>query len=76
MGSSPSHEPVDGSTLPLEGVDHIWSRQRLPSRVLHVGQSVSHYLVEEGTHDLPGMAVHVARDPLHPTSPSQPPDGA
>ena len=70
-----STEAVEGTSLPLEGVDHIHGGDRLPLGVLGVGDGVADDVLEEDLENASGLLVDEARDPLDAAPPGQAPDG-
>lgn len=70
-----SSETVDGSSLSLEGVDHIHSGDGLSPGVLSVGHGVSDDALEEALKDLPGVIIDEGGDSLDTSSSGEPADG-
>ena len=73
--SSLSTESVQGTSLPLQGIDHIHGGDSLPLGVLGVGNSIPDDILKEDLEDTTGLLVDEARDPLDSTPPCQPTDG-
>ena len=70
-----SSETVDGSSLSLEGVDHIHGGDGLSPGVLSVGDGISDDTLEEALKDLPGVIIDEGRDSLDTSSSGEPADG-
>ena len=68
-------ESVEGTSLPLEGIDHIHGGDGLPLGVLGVGDGVPDDVLKENFEDSTGLLVDQAGDTLDTSSPGQPPDG-
>ena len=57
-------ESVQGTSLPLEGIDDIHSGDSLPLSVFGVGDSVTDDVLKEHLEDTSGLLVDQARDTL------------
>ena len=57
-------ESVQGTSLPLEGIDDIHSGDSLPLGVFGVGDSVTDDVLKEHLEDTSGLLVDQARDTL------------
>ena len=68
-------ESVEGTSLPLEGIDHIHGGDGLPLGVLGVGDGIPDDVLKEDLEDSTGLLVDESRDTLDSSSPRQPPDG-
>ena len=68
-------ESVDGTSLTLEGVDHIEGGHRLPPRVFRVGHGVFDHILQKGLDHRSGFLIDLARDSLHSAPPRQSADG-
>ena len=68
-------ESIEGTSLPLEGIDHIHSGDGLPFGVLSVGDGVPDDVLKEHLEDTTGLLVDESRDTLDSSTTSQPPDG-
>merc|ERR1719347_2478091 len=67
-------KPVQGATLPLEGIHNIHSSNSLPLSMLSVSDSIPDDILKEHLQDTPSLLIDETRDPLHPTPPSQSPN--
>merc|ERR1712129_86522 len=67
-------ESVEGTPLPLEGVDHVHGGDGLPLGVFGVGDGVADHVLEEDLEDAPGLLVDEARDPFDAAPPGEAPD--
>ena len=70
-----STEAVQGTSLALEGVDHIEGGHGLAAGVLGVGDGVTDHVLKEHLEDTAGLLVDEATDTLDATTASQTPDG-
>ena len=68
-------ESIEGTSLPLESVDHVHGGDGLPLGVLGVGDGVPDDVLEKHFEDSTGFLVDQARDTLDSSTTSQPPDG-
>ena len=59
-----STEAVQGTSLPLEGVDHIHGGDGLPLGMLGVGDGIPDDVLKEDLEDSTGLLVDESRDPL------------
>ena len=66
---------VEGTSLPLQGVDNIHGGDSLSLSVLSVGDGITDDVLEEDLEYSTSLLVDQAADSLHTTSPSQTPDG-
>ena len=63
-GESLTSESIQGTSLPLEGIDHIHGGDSLPLGVLGVGDSIPDHVLKEHLEDSTGLLIDEARDPL------------
>ena len=68
-------ESVEGSSLPLEGVDNVHGGDGLPLGVLSVGDSVPDDVLQEDLENATGLLVDEARDTLDSSTTGQSPNG-
>ena len=68
-------EPVEGASLPLEGVDNVHGGHSLPLGVLGVGDGVADHVLKEGLEDATGLLVDEAGDTLDSSTAGQTTDG-
>ena len=68
-------ESVEGTSLPLEGIDHIHGGDGLPLGVLGVGDGIPDDVLKEDLEDSTGLLVDESRDTLDSSTTRQPPDG-
>ena len=68
-------ESVQGTSLALEGVDHIHGGHGLPLGVLGVGDGITDDILEENLENTTGLLVDEAGDALDTTTTSQTADG-
>ena len=68
-------ESVDGTSLTLEGVDHIEGGHRLPPRVLGVGHGVFDHILQKSLDHRSGFLIDLARDSFDSAPPRQSADG-
>ena len=68
-------ESVEGTSLPLEGIDHVHGGDGLPLGVLGVGDGIPDDILKEDLEDTTGLLVDESGDTLDSSSPRQPPDG-
>ena len=68
-------ESVEGTSLPLEGIDNIHGSNGLPLGVFGVGDSVPDDVLEEHLEDTSGLLIDEARDTLDTTTACQTADG-
>ena len=62
-----SSESIEGTSLPLEGIDHIHGGDSLPLGVLGVSDCISDDVLKEDLEDTTGLFVDEARDTLDTT---------
>ena len=70
-----SAEPVDGSSLTLEGVDDIEGGDGLAASVLGVGDRVTDDSLQEGLEDSAGLLVDESGDSLDSSTAGETADG-
>ena len=70
-----SSESVEGTSLPLEGIDDIHSGDSLPLGVLGVGDGITDDVLEEDLEDTSGLFVDQTGDSLDTASSSESTDG-
>ena len=79
MGSKKSRclttESVEGTSLPLQGIDDIHGGDGLPLGVLGVGDGIPDDVLKEHLEDTTGLLVDEAGDPLDSSPPRQTADG-
>ena len=68
-------ESVEGTSLPLQGIDDIHGGDGLPLGVLGVGDGITDDVLKENLEDTTGLFVDETADSLHTTSASQTADG-
>jgi hypothetical protein len=68
-------ESIEGSTLPLKGIDNVHGSHSLPASMLRVGNSISDDILEEDLEHAARFFVDEAADPLHAASASEAADG-
>ena len=68
-------ESVEGTSLPLEGIDDIHSSDGLPLGVFSVGDGITDDVLKEYFEDSTGLFVDQARDTLDTTTSRQTADG-
>ena len=68
-------ETVQGTSLPLEGVDYVHSGDGLPLGVLGVGNGIADNVLQEYLEDTSGLLVDKAGNTLDTTSAGQTTDG-
>ena len=66
-----STESVEGTSLPLEGIDDIHSGDSLPLGVFGVGDGITDDVLKEDLEDTTGLLVDQARDTLDTTTTRQ-----
>ena len=64
-------ESVEGTSLPLEGIDDIHSGDSLPLGVFGVGDGITDDVLKEDLEDTTGLLVDQARDTLDTTTTRQ-----
>ncbi|KAK9059784.1 hypothetical protein SSX86_020488 [Deinandra increscens subsp. villosa] len=65
---------IQSSSLPLQSINNIHGRHRLPPSVLSVGHSVTNNILQKDLQDATCLFIDQPADPLHSASPRQPPD--
>ena len=70
-----STESVEGTSLPLEGIDDIHSGDSLPLGVFGVGDGITDDVLKEDLEDTTGLLVDQARDTLDTSTSRQTADG-
>ena len=68
-------ESIEGTSLPLEGIDHIHGGDGLPLGVLGVGDGIPDDILKEDLEDTTGLLIDESRDTLDSSTTRQPPDG-
>ena len=68
-------ESVQGTSLPLEGIDDIHGGDSLPLGVFGVGDSIPDDVLKEDLEDSTGLLIDETRDTLDSSTASQTPDG-
>ena len=68
-------ESVEGTSLPLEGIDDIHSGDSLPLGVFGVGDGITDDVLKEDLEDTTGLLVDQARDTLDTSTSRQTTDG-
>ena len=74
LDGSLTSESVEGTSLPLEGIDNIHGGDSLPFSVFSVGDSVPDDVLKEDLEDSTGLLVDESRDTLDSSTASQPSD--
>ena len=62
-------ESIEGTSLPLESVDHVHGGDGLPLGVLGVGDGVPDYVLEKNFKDSTGFLIDQARPEIRFTPP-------
>ena len=70
-----STESVEGTSLPLEGIDNIHSCDSLPLGVFGIGDSITDDVLKEDLEDTAGLLVDQAGDTLDAATAGQTADG-
>ena len=70
-----STESVEGTSLPLEGIDDIHSGDSLPLGMFGVGDGITDDVLKEDLEDTTGLLVDQARDTLDTSTSRQTADG-
>ena len=68
-------ESVEGTALPLEGIDHVHGGDGLPLGVLGVGDGIPDDVLEEHLENSTGLLVDESGDTLESSTTRQPSDG-
>ena len=68
-------ESVQGTSLPLEGIDNVHGGDGLPLGVFGVGDGIPDDVLKEDLEDSTGLLVDESRDTLDSTTTRQTPDG-
>ena len=68
-------ESVEGTSLPLEGIDNIHGGNGLPLGMFGVGDSIPDDILKENLEDSTGLLIDESRDTLDSSTASQPSDG-
>merc|ERR1719266_2423240 len=68
-------ESVEGTSLPLEGIDNIHSSDGLPLGVFSVGDGITDDILKENLKDTTGLFIDQARDTLDSTTTRQTANG-
>ena len=77
-GSSDNHltsKSIQGTSLALEGIDHIHGSHGLPLGMLGVGDGITDDILQENLENSTGLLVDQARDTLDTSPTSQTTDG-
>ena len=75
LDGSLTSESVEGTSLPLEGIDNIHGGDSLPLGVFSVGDGIPDDVLKEHLQHSTGLLVDQARDTLDSTTTSQTSDG-
>ena len=75
MGFRLTSESVQGTSLSLQGIDHIHGGHGLPLGMLCVGDGVADHVLQEHLQDTTGLLVDESRDTLDTSTAGQTPDG-
>jgi hypothetical protein len=70
-GADLTSESVEGTSLPLEGIDDIHGGDSLPLGVFGVGDGITDDVLKEDLEDTTGLLVDQARDTLDTTTTRQ-----
>jgi hypothetical protein len=70
-----STESVEGTSLPLEGIDDIHSGDSLPLGVFGIGDGITDDVLKEDLEDTTGLLIDQARDTLDTSTSRQTTDG-
>ena len=70
-----SSEAVEGTALPLQGIDHVHGCDGLPLGVLAVGDCITDHVLQEHFEDSSGLFVDQTADTFHSTPSGKPTDG-
>ena len=70
-----STESVEGTSLPLEGIDDIHSGDSLPLGVFGIGDGITDDVLKEDLEDTTGLLVDESRDTLDSSTSRQTTDG-
>jgi len=68
-------ESVEGTSLPLEGIDNVHSGDGLPLGVFGVGDGIPDDVLKEDLEDSTSLLVDESRDTFDSTTTRQTPDG-
>merc|ERR1719300_1377506 len=68
-------ESVEGTSLPLQCVDHIHGSDSLPLGMLSVGDSIPDDILKENFENSSGLLIDESRNPLDSSSAGQPTNG-
>ena len=68
-------ESVEGTSLPLEGIDNIHGSDSLPLGMFSVGDSISDDILKENLQNSTSLLIDQTRDTLDSSTTSQPSDG-
>ena len=68
-------ESIERTSLPLQCIDHVHGSDSLPLGVLSVGDSIPDDVLQKYLQHPPGLLVDQSRNPLHPTTAGEAPDG-
>ena len=67
-------ESVEGTSLSLQGIDHIHGSDSLPLGMFSVGDSISDDILKENLKNSTSLLIDESRDTLDSSTTSQPPD--
>ena len=65
---------IEGTSLSLQGIDHIHGSDSLPLGMFSVGNSISDDILKENLENSTSLLIDESRDTLDSTTTSQPPD--
>ena len=68
-------ESVEGTSLPLEGIDNIHGGNGLPLGMFGVGDSIPDDILKENLENSTSLLIDQTRDPLDSSTAGQSPDG-
>ena len=68
-------ESIEGTSLPLESVDHVHGGDSFPLGVLSVGDGISDDVLQEDLENSTSLLIDESRDPLDSSTAGQSPDG-
>ena len=67
-------ESIEGTSLPLESIDHIHGGDGLPLGVFSVGDSIPDHILQENLENSTSLLIDESRDTLDSSTTSQPSD--
>ncbi|KAJ0458332.1 hypothetical protein HanIR_Chr15g0783841 [Helianthus annuus] len=65
---------IQSSSLPLQRINNIHRRHRLPPRMLRIRNRVANHILQKYLQNSTCLFINQTADPLHSSSSSQPPD--